>query len=216
MYLDAANIKSYPGSGTTWTDMSGNGNNGTLVNGPSFSSNSILFDGVNDYVTLGNNKLQYQSNFTLETFSKFPNLPNNPGSQCGARYPIIYNHDYGYNLLIGTTGLLVFQIYNTSSAQSNVVSMAPVTGSNFFHSTAIKNGTTISLYLNGVLQNSKDLSTNSVYYSSNPFVIGGHGICGGNRFYSNGNISVVKVYNRTLSADEVLQNFNAQKSRFGL
>jgi hypothetical protein len=52
--LDAANPKSYPGSGTTWTDLSGNGNNGTLVNGPTYSSvngGSIVFDGSNDYIS---------------------------------------------------------------------------------------------------------------------------------------------------------------------
>ena len=54
--LDAANIKSYPGSGTTWTDLSGKGNNGTLVNGPTFNSGnsgSIEFDGTNDSISLG-------------------------------------------------------------------------------------------------------------------------------------------------------------------
>ena len=52
--LDAANPKSYPGSGTTWTDLSGNGNNGTLVNGVGYNSDnggSLSFDGVNDYVS---------------------------------------------------------------------------------------------------------------------------------------------------------------------
>ena len=55
LYLDAANTKSYPGSGTTWKDISGKGNNGTLTNGPTFDSNnlgSIDFDGVNDHVVL--------------------------------------------------------------------------------------------------------------------------------------------------------------------
>ena len=55
--LDAANPKSYPGSGTTWTDLSGNGNNGTLVNGVGYSSDnlgSLVFDGANDYVNAGN------------------------------------------------------------------------------------------------------------------------------------------------------------------
>ena len=54
LYLDAANKKSYPGSGTTWTDLSGNNNTGTLTNGPTFDSNnggSIVFDGTNDYVS---------------------------------------------------------------------------------------------------------------------------------------------------------------------
>lgn len=55
--LDAANSKSYPGTGTAWTDLSGNDNNGTLTNGPTFDSSnggSIVFDGVNDQVNCGN------------------------------------------------------------------------------------------------------------------------------------------------------------------
>ena len=57
LHLDAGNASSYPGSGTTWTDLSGSGNNGTLVNGPTYSSangGSLSFDGVNDYVSVSN------------------------------------------------------------------------------------------------------------------------------------------------------------------
>ena len=57
LYLDAANTKSYPGSGTTWRDLSKSQLNGTLTNGPTFNSSnggSIVFDGVDDYVNLGN------------------------------------------------------------------------------------------------------------------------------------------------------------------
>lgn len=55
LYLDAANTKSYPGSGTTWNDLSGNGNNGTLINGYIFNSignGNLVFDGSNDYVNI--------------------------------------------------------------------------------------------------------------------------------------------------------------------
>ena len=55
LYLDAANQRSYPGSGTTWSDISRGGNNGTLVNGPTFdpgNGGSIVFDGVDDYVSI--------------------------------------------------------------------------------------------------------------------------------------------------------------------
>lgn len=51
LWLDAEQPGSYPETGTTWTDLSGNGNNGTLTNGPTYSSGSIVFDGVNDFIT---------------------------------------------------------------------------------------------------------------------------------------------------------------------
>ena len=72
--LDAASRKSYPGSGTTWFDRSGNGNNGTLTNGPTFSSDnggSIVFDGTNDYVNCGTTLGNFgTSNFTINFFFK--------------------------------------------------------------------------------------------------------------------------------------------------
>lgn len=218
LHLDAASPKSYVSGGTVWTDLSRSGNNGTLTNGPTFSAangGSIVFDGVNDYVTLGNNKYQYQDNYTIEAWCRFPNLPNNAGG-CGARHPIVYNHDYGYNLLVGATGLLRFDTYNTVSNNAGANSLASVIGQNYFHAVGMKNGTTISLYLNGVFQNSGTLTTNAVYYINEPFVIGGYGLCGGTRFYSTGNIAIIKIYNKALSSSEILQNYKATKARFNL
>jgi hypothetical protein len=67
--LDAGRTLSYPGSGTTWTDLSGNGNTGTLTNGPTYSSangGSLVFDGVDDYVNLGSSIQNYSTCFTTE------------------------------------------------------------------------------------------------------------------------------------------------------
>jgi len=85
--LDAANTKSYPGSGTTWTDMSGNNNNGTLTNGPTFNSangGSIVFDGSNDFVTLGNQSVLGFTNgiFSVEAWVYIPN-----SWTAGSQYP---------------------------------------------------------------------------------------------------------------------------------
>jgi hypothetical protein len=217
--LDAGFVPSYPRSGTTWSDISLSGNSGTLTNGPTYVSDNgggISFDGANDYVTLGNNVLKYQDSFTVEVWCKFTSLPNNPGSACSARHPIVYNHDYGYNLLVSSTGILTWNIYNTSSQSKQVLSKNSVIGNTYFHGVGIKNGATISVYVNGVFQSSDILSTNQVYYVNLPFTIGGFATCGPNKFYANGNINNVKIYNRALTDDEILQNYNATKSRFGL
>jgi hypothetical protein len=218
--LDAANPKSYPRSGTTWTDLSGNNNTGTLVNGPTYSSangGSLNFLGTSSqYVTLGNDKFKYQDNFTVEAWARFPNLPNNPGSACGARHPIIYNHDYGYNILISNDGKVYWNVYSSSSNNINISSSNLAVGQNYFHTVGIKSGTLCSLYVNGVLQATANLSTNAVYYQNFPFVIGGFATCGPNKFYCTGNIAKVSVYNRVLSATEVSQNYEALRGRFGI
>jgi len=217
--LDAGLQSSYNG-GTTWTDLSGLGNNGTLTNGPTYSSangGSIVFNGTSSqYVTLGNNKLQYQDNFTVEAFCRFTNLPNNPGTLCSARHPIVYNYDYGYNLFVQSDGKVALDIWNTSSANGNPISANSVVGSKYFHVVGTKSGKTCSLYLNGAFEASANLTTNSVYYATLPYVIGGFAKCGNDRFYATGNISLVKVYNRALSQTEIQQNFNALRGRYGI
>jgi hypothetical protein len=72
--------------------------------------------------------------------------------------------------------------------------------------------------VNGIFQISSNLTTNAVYYAGvgYPFVIGGFAICGPNRFYATGNISIIKAYNRALTAAEVQQNFNALRGRFNI
>lgn len=217
LYLDAGNTDSYNSGSSTWYDLCDT-SNGTLTNGPTFNGangGSIIFDGINDYITLGNNKYQYQDNFTLEAWCNFTNLPNNAGL-CGARHPIVYNHDYGYNMTVGSAGLLRFDTYNTVSTNAGANSLTSVVGQNYFHGVGTKNGTTISLYLNGIFQNLGTLTTNAVYYINEPFVIGGNALCGGSRFYSTGNIAIVKVYNRALTSSEILNNYNMMKGRFGL
>ena len=72
--LDAAKKDSYPGTGTAWNDISGNGNNGTLTNGPTFttgSGGSIVFDGVNDYVDISQGNLTASTTLTVEFIAKF-------------------------------------------------------------------------------------------------------------------------------------------------
>lgn len=218
--LDAANARSYPGTGTVWNDLSGNGNNGTLINGTSFNNGnggSMVFNAASsNYITLGNNKYQYQDLFTFEAFCKFTTLPTNTGVECTARHPIAYNHDFGYNMLVNQTGLLEWNIYNSGSSNKVAFSNTSVIGNRYFHCVGTKNGTTISLYLNGVFQSSQSLTTNAVHYIAQPFTIGGYAICGSNRFYATGNISMVKMYNRTLPAAEIQQNFEAMRGRYGI
>jgi hypothetical protein len=212
--LDAADKNSYPGSGTTWRDMSGNGNNGTLTNGPTFSSangGSIVFDGVDDRVIFSNNAttmgLISQSPMTAEAWVKFNNLSNYTH--------IIDGSSNSFHLAVESLadgGSMYF--FNGNSYQLNS-SPAATTGQ-WYHIVGIQDISEIRIYANGALltngtiasgQSALNLSSKTIalgYWENN------------NTRHLNGNIAVAKLYKRALSATEVLQNYNAQKSRFNL
>jgi len=218
LYLDAANARSYPKSGTTWFDRSGNGNNGTLVNGVGYvgtNGGSLSFDGVNDSVNIPiSGSLQSQS-FTFDAWFKINSIDNINGS------PIFTGH-YQSNgtvsgsLLIILSGQYLFQTrLNNSCCQSLYVGTASTnTWVNFV---GTWNGSIKIAYLNGIQAGTQSVS--GTHFQLNNFSIGNNSdnIAGGN--YSNalnGFVSSIKYYNRALSASEVKQNYNAFKGRYGL
>ena len=217
--LDAGRTASYSGSGTAWTDLSASGLNGQLVNGVGFTASSgggLTFNGTNQYVTLGNDKLRYTDNFTAEAAFRVADLPSNAGSACGARYPIISNWYWGYNLYVASNGKAAISVYSASNQATSISTAQSVVGSTV-HVAFKKSGTALSLYLNGTLVETKTMPSNNVYYfQSYPFTIGGYLGCGGDFFYSKSTIYVSRVYSRALSDAEILQNFNATKVRIGL
>jgi hypothetical protein len=209
--LNAADRNSYPGSGTTWTDMSGNENNGTLTNGPTFSSangGSIAFDGVDDYVNVQN----IASNPTALTVTCFV-LPLTMAS------PRVF---FGYRsslteliqLTIQDDSTAYFQIRGSSNTLLNITQSIQI--SRAFMLTGIFNKITgiHTLYVNNVpTQGLLDLTGQTL--NSSLTTIGATNTATYTAPYS-GFIYNCQVYNRALSASEVLQNYNAQKSRFNL
>ena len=203
LWLDASNKPSYPGSGTTWTDLSGNNNNGTLTNGPTYSSSnggSIFFDGWNDYVNFPYTLLSGTGNFTVSIW-----LKSFAGTFAGTlfgNYPAgnlqIFYGTYAIGMWLNNSTL-----YLTNSSEFTT---------NFTQIVALrKNTNETEFYINGLL--AKTGSSSSTIGSVNDFRMGTNTV-GSEQFA--GNISLVSAYNRALSAGEVLQNFNAQKARFGL
>lgn len=217
LYLDAANTKSYPGSGTTWNDLSGNGNNGTLINGPTFSSGnngSILFDGVNDRisVTVNSNSL-ITNDFTFMAWAK------RNGDSSTSIGGIFGNHFHtqlaGANMYFRNNSTqVVFSAGNGSTRPAHTVNI-PVSNLNWNSYTIRYTGTTYQFYLNGQLLDSR---TAVVVQSSstNQYAIGLWAASYTSEYYLNGNISQCSSYNRALTAEEILQNYNATKGRFGL
>jgi hypothetical protein len=216
--LDAGNTKSYTSGSTTWYDKSGNGNNGTLTNGPTFDSangGSIVTNGTNNYINLGQ-KFQYQDQFTVECWVRWPTTPTQTSVACGILAPIFTNKDYGWNLFTNGSNTISWDIYNTPSAQK-LITTSTTYLDQWVHIVGYKNGTSIALYVNGTLVASDTLSTNAVYYqTSYSCTIGGNHPCGSTTYYMALKVGAARIYNKILSEQEIQQNYNALKSRFNL
>ena len=215
--LDAADRNSYPGSGTTWNDVSGNGNSGSLINGPTFSNNSIVFDGSDDAVICSNNNTNNitGSSITLEAWIK----PNNVTSykQILARASGTSDTQRQYGLYVvggisqGAINSLGFEIRtNIARVDLGYGLLVPNT---WQYAAGVYNGSNMIWYINGAQVGLIAQTGNITTQVSNVYV--GQFSSGGFSTF-NGSISSTKIYNRALSPQEVLQNYNAQKSRFGL
>jgi hypothetical protein len=206
LHLDASifNTVSY---GTTWFDLSGNQNNGTITNAPTYNSGNggtVVFDGVDDIVTLGYKQSLLPSDITQEAWVKASSFVNWHG--------IISNMaswGTGFSLQIG-----VFQnIAAMVSGEYLTTSYTPITDVWYHIAATHRSSDNLnSLYVNGVLENTL---TRSISYAENAVTTIGVFYTSPGLHFS-GNISQVRTYNRALSAAEVAHNYNVTKGRFGL
>ena len=209
VHLDASAIDSYPQTGTTWYDISTNTNNGTLNNGPTFNSTnngSIVLDGTDDDISFGNILSINQFTFNLWVY---------PGSTQTIYADIIDNNHRG-----GTSYVLQQNVTNTNQYTFGVGDGASGSSTDLFTLTAnqwVCLTFTYNLqtkgYINGSLFSTGLTAGNPNYTGIETFRLGEWG--GGGRNW-NGRYGNFMAYNRALSASEVLQNYNVQKSRFGL
>lgn len=216
LWLDAGLQSSYPGSGTTWTDLSGLSNTGTLTNGPTYNSSnggSIVFDGSDDYVNCGSNSSLSLNSMTISAWIRASTDSTNYRG-------IIMDESVGgspwnYRLYLNiSNGFVIYDINGGGSGA--VTSNFGVNNNQWYYLCGTRSavGGTMSLYINGVLNNtSTDGSTrttlgNSVWIGRSPYLNGSYPFIG--------NISQVSIYNRALTAAEISQNYFALKNRFGL
>jgi hypothetical protein len=215
LYLDAANPKSYPGSGTTWTDLSGNENNATLVNGVSYSSDNLgMLSGntTNRYINISNDGLGDSfSSFTLELIARTRTGAGSDG------YGYLYHR--GVSQLVGSacmyftmrTNSLVFSVNTNNNERTinananNVLGIYSVTW----------NGSTVKIYSSGEEVDSYSFSTFTASRTNNFFNLLGSSV---NPTYRPGNHDIFsfKVYNKALTESEIKQNFNALRGRYGI
>lgn len=225
--VDAANTKSYPTTGLTWLDLSRINTNGLLTNGPTFNSSNngnILLDGVNDYIEFGIvPTLQFTNTqpFTLSIWCKWTSGPVVVYS-----YALLSSNNRGYYLGIDNgslgvgTNCFYFDYYDGSTFRGIQSATNSISTNNWFNIVATSSTnsyTGMKLYLNGNILSTGVRAAGggtptSINYSTLTAQLGARQ----GSYTFRGNISQTNVYNRELSSSEVLQNYNAIKSRFGL
>ena len=212
--LDAGFVGSYPTTASTWYDISGNDKNSTLTNGPTFNSansGSIVFDGVDDYV-LTPSLLNASLNPTESVFVWFnPAAAGQIVSELGQATIDAGYHDS--NIEVNSSGIFSFSVWH-GSLTNKVVSSAK-SFNNWYHLGFTYSGTTFTAYINGS-------SIGTATFTRQPPSSLHYGLCSidstnmGTGAYGSGKMGNFMFYNRALSATEVLQNYNAQKGRYGL
>ena len=210
LYLDAANKSSYPGSGTTWYDLSAQKNNGTLLAAPTYDGSSFTFNGTTQYV--GSFPIQI-ADTESKTVSAFVNPINSTTSMgvCGTYVGV----GGGWGVLLNYTGngeIIYFHAAGTTAGVNNAIT----TGNTWYHIAAAYNKatTTVTFYRNGVQFGSPNTSVTTLTLNPNSGSVAADGQGSGRAF--SGKMSNIQIYNRALSATEVLQNYNALKGRYGL
>lgn len=214
--VDAGDKMSYPGAGTAWTDLSKSKINGTLVNGPTFNSSNggnIVFDGTNDYANLGTASSLFPGpNITASLFCWIK-----PSTVSSSSIPIGNQYTSGHRLYIGIYSDGYWDVgfgdyyWNYNNSGSKIVATTNWT----LISLIITAGSAV-LYVNGQKSITKTTDTSvslGGFFSMGVYFQNGS-IDGS--YQESCNIALTQIYNRALSAQEIRQNYNATKGRFGL
>lgn len=224
LYLDAANRRSYPQSGSVWNDLGPNVNNATLVNSPTFTTTfngAFAFDGTNDQIDFPTLTFD-NTTFTSEIWGKLPGPINtsNRRSLLGGYFTTAYR-DYEFSSQ--TTILARFNLSGLGETFANFGFAAGFLElDKVFHNVFLKRPNNIyEVYFNGRLANkfTPPFNVNGGTVQSDSQIIHSYkhfGSLGASSRMYNGDLYSIRVYSRDLSADEILRNFNATRSRFGI
>lgn len=219
--LDAANPRSYPGSGTIWNDLSGNGNNGTLQNSPTYvtdNGGSIIFDGVNDYVSLNaSNSTNIRGSFTVSMLCK-----SNWTSYTG--WNIYWSGVSKYSQFIlgpnTINGKMAFLIhsgtwYPTNYSATSVWNQTTIDPRVFHLYTGVYDQSSgySYLYVDGELECSFNVGSRILTDDLDGFAIGKRDVSSD---FLNITLTQVQLHNRALSQSEIKQNFEATRDRYGI
>jgi len=214
LMLDAANRKSYPGSGTVWNDLSGNGYDSELKNGPTFNSNNsgnIRIDGSNDFVavvTNGQNKFDIQT-WAVDAWIRLSSL---------AADNVIFSYDntvhsapyYSTHMRTSASNKLSIGWNSNGEYTSLATDIGQFTTNTWYNVVGVYESGRQELYINGNLITSSTVVGTITYYAQEVWV----GRANYASSYFNGDIASVKHYSKALTSAEITQNYNATKNRF--
>jgi len=214
--VDAANPRSYPGAGTTWTDLTSASVTGTLLNGPTFDSDnagSIVFDGSDDYVNFGTPTIITEFPLTITSFIK--------RSSSDTR-DVIFGNYYA----VGTNRSFQFEIDNnnvlqgicssdgTFQASNEVNGSTTINTDEVYHASCVMESGEARVYLNGVLDGTDSSWASELNTPVARYLIGAEDTNSAGAHYFAGNIYSIQVYNRALTTAEIRRNYNATRWRF--
>lgn len=213
MYLDAGNPASYPGNGTTWNDLSGNGNSCTLVNGPGYSQEAIgniTFDGTNDYGEVAHSSSINLNSLTMCIWFKYASLPSSPGAMLIGKHNAAGSQN-GWQIYITSGGGVVPSL--KAPTTENYID-GGILATNRWHNLTltINSGASMIYYVNGAVIGSVAIPVTTT--NTNPLRIADSL----DTFWSVMGCSIgqVQIYNRALSAGEISSNFTALRGRYGV
>lgn len=219
LLLDAANSKSYAGSGTTWTDLSGNARNFTLVNGPYESygfGSSIYFDGVDDYasssyapVFTGDFTIQFWVNFkTYNTYQNVISSANSGSANFG--FWLEFGSARGFTLYQGLTGTAILVL------EDNVVNLTTLATNTWHHVCVVRSGSgtnNVKLYVNNVLCG-QNTYTATIGVATQNLMLAKYSYDAGNTWLFNGYLSNLSIQHSAITSEVLAKNYAAMSGRF--
>ena len=218
LWLDASNPLSYPGTGTLWSDLSGNGNNGTMVNGVTYSTANggvMSFDGVNDFVNVGSINAA-TNELTISCWFKSPVV--NQNRAIIAKWKTSTETDNSYCLLneTPTQNKFSFMVYQANNAVAIIIAQDfTILPNTWYHITATAANGVLSIYVNGVKSANTATYNGTIKQTTRPTMIGKLRIEDA-LYISNAQINEPLIYTRALTTEEVNQNFQATRNKYGI
>ena len=225
LYIDAGNENSYVSGGTSCIDLSKMGNNSSLINGPTFNSangGSIVFDGINEYINCNNltKELFKNNEYCVDVWMKMGGVDRGDIFNIKEFISLPFNIRHDIGAYIQTNNRV--QVWTRIDTILNPIanSVGSITrGTPFCFTLTVDKFGRISIYFNGLLDNNTTVLTSSLLniidnVGSDFWIFSNRSTPTTPNFALNGNLYSFKLYNRALSNQEVLQNYNATKIKY--